>query len=375
MFFTIKPNNINNNIIGQMTEETKESSYDLVTGGLQGVLNGDALKEIMDSGRTPKIYWGTAPTGKIHIGYIIQAFKMIDIINAGCELTVLIADLHAFLDSKKSEESQIDARSEYYIKLITALLRLLGADMSKVKFVRGTSFQKDPDYIMDMFRLSSKATYNHCKHAGSEVVKQEKNVPMTNLMYPILQALDIVHLKCDAFLGGNDQIKINSFAIDFLPSIGYTKKYTYLMTPMIAGISTKKCESAATKMSSSEGSSKLELLATPDQINKIISKAYCLECDVHDNSLLTLCQNLVFRLTSEFKCVKYNDTTKSFDDFKTYSTFDELKSDFELGSKAGGIHPADFKKSLADFFIEFLRPLREAFDNPVDAELIARAYA
>jgi len=355
-----------------------ESRYELITKNLQGVINGDSLKAILDEGRTPRIYWGTAPTGKIHLGYIIQCLKLRDIVNAGCELVILIADLHAFLDSKKSEEAQIEARSEYYVQTMSSLLRLLGVDLSKVSFVRGTSFQLREDYTRDVYRLSSKATYNHCKHAGSEVVKQEKNVPMTNLMYPILQVLDMVYLKCDAFIGGNDQIKINTFGVDFLPSIGYTQKYTYLMTPMIAGISTKqrdpKATDASAKMSSSTNSSKVELLATPAEIKGAISKAYCLECDVDDNSLLALCKNLVFKLVDSFPTVKYNEESKSCEPFKVYSCGEELEKDLALGSKGGGLHPADFKDSMVNFFVEFLKPLRDDFDTEEMRDLLRRAY-
>lgn len=354
------------------TEET-DSKYDLIVKDLQGVFNGDSLKSIIAGGAVPRVYWGTAPTGKIHLGYIIQSLKLRDIVNAGCELIILIADLHAFLDSQKSEESQIEARSEYYIKLMRSLLARLGVDLEKVKFVKGTSFQLNEEYTMDVYRLGSRTTYNHCKHAGSEVVKQEKNVPMTNLMYPILQALDMVHLKCDAFIGGNDQIKINSFGMDFLSSIGYTQRYTYLMTPMIAGISTKK-QDATVKMSSSGDSSKVELLFTPEEIKKAISKAYCLEKDIDDNSLLKLCKNLVFKLTNEFPTVKYDGETKTCLPFKTYTSYDELEKDFALGSVDGGLHPADLKDSMTNFFVDFLKPIRDDFDNDDARELIQRAY-
>ena len=52
--------------------------------------------------RPLKLYWGTACTSKIHIGYFVLMMKIVDYINAGCDMTILIADLHAFLDNLKS---------------------------------------------------------------------------------------------------------------------------------------------------------------------------------------------------------------------------------------------------------------------------------
>lgn len=52
--------------------------------GLQEVLDGTHLKEVLETIQ-PNGYWGTALTGRIHIGYLCPAIKLRDIINAGCK--------------------------------------------------------------------------------------------------------------------------------------------------------------------------------------------------------------------------------------------------------------------------------------------------
>ena len=41
-----------------------ETRYNLITRGLQEVIGGEIVQQILADGRTPKCYWGTAPTGR-----------------------------------------------------------------------------------------------------------------------------------------------------------------------------------------------------------------------------------------------------------------------------------------------------------------------
>jgi hypothetical protein len=41
-----------------------ETRYNLITRGLQEVIGGEIIQQILAEGRTPKCYWGTAPTGR-----------------------------------------------------------------------------------------------------------------------------------------------------------------------------------------------------------------------------------------------------------------------------------------------------------------------
>lgn len=73
---------------------------------------------------------------------------------------------------------------------------------------------------------------------------------MSNLLYPILQALDEEYLDVDVQFGGVDQRKIFMFARENLPRIGYRKR-AHLMNPLIPGLG------ETGKMSSSEPLSKV----------------------------------------------------------------------------------------------------------------------
>lgn len=250
---------------------------------------------------------GASPTKSLHLGYLFQCLKIKDLVNADCKVIILIADLHAVLDNLKSTFETVSFRTEYYIKMMKIILKTLNVNLNNIKFIKGTDFQLLPDYTIDMYKMSSVTNINQCQHAGSEVVKQTKSPLITNLLYVILQSLDMIHLKADAFMGGIDQRKLNTFAMEYLPKIGYNIKKTYLMTQMISGLSTKKSnldvtleQNIATKMSASVESSKIDLLAIPNIIKKTISKVYCVDGDADDNSILQLIKSLIFKLTDTF---------------------------------------------------------------------------
>lgn len=362
------------------SEET-ERKYELITRNLQEIMGKTELKKILET-RNPVVYWGTAPTGRIHLGYIFQAIKIKDLVDAGCDVTILLADLHAFLDNSKSSLESVNLKTEYYKKIMSVLLETLNVNLEKIKFVKGSSFQTQPSYTLDMYKIASITNTTNCQHAGAEVVKQNKSPLMTCLLYPILQALDMPYLNADVFLGGVDQRKINAFGKDYLPKIGYTKKYIYLMTPLISGLSTKKSENKqdlnvvniVNKMSSSDTNSKIDLLAKPNEIAKIVNKTYCDDGNVVDNSVLKLIETLVFKITNTFSVPKWDNNTKSLTSGKIYRSFDELKSDVELGSKNGGIHPADLKQGLSMFLINFLKPIRDYFEIEENKKLLLSAY-
>lgn len=64
---------------------TAEQKYDLITRNLQEVLGADDLKKILAE-RDLKMYWGTAPTGRPHIGYFVPMSKIADFLSAGVEV-------------------------------------------------------------------------------------------------------------------------------------------------------------------------------------------------------------------------------------------------------------------------------------------------
>lgn len=350
-----------------------------ITKNLQEVINEDYLKEILIDNKTPNAYWGTAPTKRIHIGYLYPAMKIRDLVNAGCTVTILIADLHAYLDSLKSllEKNKnntfdfsiesIKPKADYYIAMLKSIYKRMNIDLSKIKFVLGSDYQLSKEVMFNLFSLCCITKVSQAQKAGTEVVKQSKDPMVSSLLYPLLQALDEKYLNADIELGGIDQRKIFGYSRDFMHKINIKNNITYLMNPIVQGLSTKPTNGEIVKMSASDENTKIDLLETSDIIRKKINKAYCIDGNIDDNSVLKIIKNLVFPLNNKI-IVVHNNKEIIFDNY------DDLEKLVLLGSANGGIHPIDLKNSLTTFLCDFLEPIRKDFELEENKNILELAY-
>ncbi|KAI5965758.1 TYS1 [Candida pseudojiufengensis] len=335
-----------------------QEQFNLITKGLQEVLNAQIIKDVLEKEQRPlKIYWGTAPTGKPHCGYFVPMIKLAHFLKAGCEVTVLVADLHAFLDNMKAPLEVVQYRSKYYEFIVKSILKSIGVPIDKLHFIVGSSYQRGGDYIMDLFKLSNVVSQNDAKRAGADVVKQVANPLLSGLIYPLMQAIDEEHLGVDAQFGGIDQRKIFVLAEENLPSLGY-KKRGHLMNPMVPGLG------QGGKMSASDPNSKIDIIEDPKIVKKKINSAYCAPGELKDNGLIAFTE-FVIQPIDELKTGKdgsfslYIDRPEKFGGPIKYDSIESLKKDYEEGK----LSPPDLKTGVADKINELLKPIREEFEN------------
>ncbi|CAI4062751.1 hypothetical protein SKDZ_07G4290 [Saccharomyces kudriavzevii ZP591] len=343
--------------MSSVTTVDPKEAFDLITKNLQEVLNPQIIKDVLEvQKRHLKLYWGTAPTGRPHCGYFVPMTKLAHFLKAGCEVTVLLADLHAFLDNMKAPLEVVNYRAKYYELTIKAILRSINVPIEKLKFVVGSSYQLTPEYTMDIFRLSNIVSQNDAKRAGADVVKQVANPLLSGLIYPLMQALDEHFLDVDCQFGGVDQRKIFVLAEENLPSLGY-KKRAHLMNPMVPGLT------QGGKMSASDPNSKIDLLEEPKQVKKKINSAFCSPGNVEDNGLLSFVEYVIAPIqelkfgTDHFKF--FIDRPEKFGGPITYKSLKDMK----LAFKEEKLSPPDLKIGVADAINELLEPIRQEFAN------------
>lgn len=339
-------------VISDPTEQ-----YNLITKNLQEVLNGAIIKNVLENEKRPlKIYWGTAPTGKPHCGYFVGMLKLAHFLKAGCEVKVLLADLHAFLDNMKAPLEVVNYRAKYYECVVKAILKSINVPIDKLIFVVGSSYQLTAEYTMDIFRMSNSVSQNDAKRAGADVVKQVANPLLSGLIYPLMQALDEEHLGVDAQFGGVDQRKIFVLAEENLQSIGY-KKRAHLMNPMVPGLG------QGGKMSASDPNSKIDILEDPKQVRKKVNSAYCAPGEIENNGLIAFIE-YVIQPIQELKAEKDGvfkldiDRPEKYGGPISYDSIDEIKADFASEK----LSPVDLKSGVAEKIIELLAPIRESFE-------------
>lgn len=57
------------------------------------------------------------------------------------QVTILFADLHAYLDNMKAPWELLELRTSYYENVIKAMLESIGVPLEKLKFIKGTDYQ------------------------------------------------------------------------------------------------------------------------------------------------------------------------------------------------------------------------------------------
>ncbi|OQO01801.1 hypothetical protein B0A48_12274 [Cryoendolithus antarcticus] len=344
-----------------MASQTADQKMALITSNLQEVLNPEIIQEILTKNERPlKIYWGTATTGKPHCGYFVPMLKIAQFLAAGCEVTVLLADVHGFLDNLKAPIELVKERVGYYRFAVTEILKAVNVDVSRLKFVTGSDYQtrgsdpKDPfkGYPFDLLRLSTCVSGHDATKAGSEVVKQVDAPPLSSQIYPVMQALDEEYLDVDAQFGGVDQRKIFTLAVEVLPRIGYRKR-AHLMNPLIPGLQ------EGGKMSSSDPDSKIDILDPPDIVRKKLKKAFCPPKQVEGNGVVSFVEHVLLPASA----LRSPDSTPSISiprrdaEPLVYTSIDKLKADY----LADVLQPQALKPAVTEALLEILAPIRQAY--------------
>jgi tyrosyl-tRNA synthetase len=323
---------------------TPKKRFELITRNLQEVIGEDELKEKLKSGKEFSIYWGTMPTGSISIAYFFPMLKIADLLMADCKVKILLADLHAALDSVPWED--LEKRYDYYKAAIITILETIGVPIKKLEFVKGSEIQLDKKYFLDTLKLSTFSNLNECKKAASEVVKMGENPKLSGMIYPLMQALDEEYLNVDAQLGGNDQRKIMVYARENLPKIGYSARIE-LLNPIIRGL-------VGEKMSSSVEGSKVDLMNNEEEVKKKINKADCVSGDPN-NGIMALLKYFILVIKGDKKENFIVERPEKFGGDKKYSNYEEIEKDF-IEEK---LHPLDLKNAVAKEINNLLKSFRE----------------
>lgn len=310
---------------------------ELIKRNVQEIVTEGELEELLNKKEAPRAYVGYEPSGKIHMGHVLTVNKLIDLQKAGFEITVLLADVHAYLNKKGTLE-EVRKIADYNRRCFIAL----GLDEEKTNFVYGSEYQLGAEYMLNVLKLSRAVTLNRARRSMDEVGRAMDDPTVSQMVYPLMQAIDIVMLGVDIAVGGIDQRKIHMLARENLKSLGFETPIC-IHTPILLGLD-------GTKMASSKDNF-ISVDDTEEEIYRKFKKAYCKIGDTEENPILALFRYHIF---PRYETVIIERPEK-FGGNLSYNNYEEMESAFIAES----VHPLDLKTSAAKYINEILSPVRE----------------
>ena len=239
--------------------------------GTVGIYSTEELAAKLKSGRKLRIKLGLDPTAPdIHLGHSVVLRKMRQFQDLGHTAVLIIGDYTARIGDPTGRDTTrpvldsatIEANAKTYFDQAGHVL-----DTSPEKLeVRHNSEWLAGLSLADVLKLTGQVTVQQMLHRENfkERMADEREILVSEFMYPLMQAYDSVVIEADIELGGTDQTFNNLMGRHFMDRAGQEKQVVIVM-PLLVGLDGRE------KMSKSKGNY-IGLTDSPDDMfGKVMS--------------------------------------------------------------------------------------------------------
>jgi tyrosyl-tRNA synthetase len=345
-----------------------ERITELIMRGAQEVVTEEearSLAERLAAGDGGKGYIGFEPSGRVHLGWVVVADKIRDLVDAGLDFSILLADWHAMINDKLGGDlEKIRVCGEYMKHCFAAL----GVPDEGVQYVWAGDLVDSSEYWGTVVKVAKATTLARVRRAmdimGRSADEGERD--FSKFLYPAMQVADIFYLDVDVAFGGMDQRHAHMLARDVAKKLDL-KAPVAVHTPLIPALDAKgRMDPIEGKMSKSRPDSGIFVHDEPEEVRRKINKAHCPMGELEDNPVVALLEHVVFphkRRQAEAggEGTFVVDRPEKFGGPLSYASFQDAAAAFQ----AGDLHPKDLKSAVAEAINEVLGGVREYFErNP-----------
>ncbi|MEM0463591.1 MAG: tyrosine--tRNA ligase [Pyrobaculum sp.] len=290
-------------------------------------------------------YLGFEPLWPIHVGWLVWAYKLAELKEAGFDVVILVATWHAWVNDK-GDISQLRAHGE---KVIAVLDKI-----AKFRYVYGDEIAKDPRYWELVMRIAKETSLARIRRATPIMGRRAEEVELdfSKLLYPVMQVADIFYLGVDVAVGGMDQRRAHMLARDVAEKLGF-KKPVAIHTPIITSLSgTGRMEGthreideayALFKMSKSKPQSAIFITDGEEGVRNKIWAAFCPPREIKFNPVFEIAAYLLIPYHGPLEV-----GGRRYDD----------KSALEKDYQAGVVTPQQLKEAVAASLVALLQKLK-----------------
>lgn len=309
--------------------------------------------------RAPRAYIGFEPSGTAHVGWIVCTDMIQRLVDAGFDVTILMADWHAQINDKLGGDLHAIRRCAEYM---TDAFEALGVSKDSVTYRFAAEFARDEAYWSTVIQVAKHTTLARMRRAMTIMGRQEDegDSDVSKFLYPAMQVADMFHLDVDVAYGGLDQRHAHMLARDVARKIG-AKAPVAIHTPLVPSLRGEgRMDAMATgdgpaeKMSKSDPDTGIFLHDELETIARKIKQAHCPPREVEGNPVLELLRLVVWpRLKDGLRVGR----PEKFGGPLSFATYDAVVQAYA----AGDLHPMDLKSGVTDALEAILAPVREYF--------------
>mgnify|MGYP001159920497 FL=1 len=321
----------------------------LVLRGVAECVTDEELHKLLSSGGKPKAYVGFEPSGLLHAGSLVPMLKARELVEAGFEVIILLADWHGYINDKLGGDwDNLNAGVEYQRQMFSVF-------SPGVDFMTASELVCQDGYWEMVLRVSKASSLKRMRRALSIMGRDEDEADgdMSKFFYPAMQATDIYVLKVDLALGGMDQRHAHMLARDVADKLKIPKPVA-LHTPLLGSLSGPGRMDTDAKMSKSNPSGALLVHDTENVLMEKLSKAYCPQ-ERESNPVLDIWEHLLEPALAKIVIKR----PQKFGGDLTFESYLDLEQNYLSGS----VHPLDLKNGTASALHELFQPFRKACDS------------
>tara|TARA_B100001250_G_scaffold92551_1_gene77041 strand:- start:7368 stop:8483 length:1116 start_codon:yes stop_codon:yes gene_type:complete len=321
------------------------------------------------SGKGPiNAYIGLEPSGKAHLGWLVLAETMKNLLNEGVNVTILLADWHAWVNDKFNRDMEkISLAADYMSEVFRVLLNHPeeGNGFGQIQFIRASEVMDSGKYWERVLRCSKNMSLSRVRRTFGIMGRDEDSSDhdLSAFYYPALQAADVFELEIDIALGGMDQRKAHMYMREVADRNNWVKA-TCIHTPMLSGLKgvSGRMDSFDHKMSKSDPNNAILIHDDEKKLLKKMRKAF-LEVGNSSSAIFEIAKYIILPRLGEIVV-----TPKP--EFGEPSTWKDIDS-FVSAVSSEQIHPFDAKMAVASGLYDILSPIQEYFNaNPSVIEII-----
>ncbi len=241
---------------------------ELLTRGVEEVIDKEELKKALMSGKQLRIKLGNDPTSpNLHLGRSIPILKLKDFQDLGHKAVFIVGDFTGLVGDTSDKDAE---RPMLDVKTIKENLKTYKEQVGKIIDLSKAEFHFNSKWLAklsfaEINELASVFSLN--SFIQRDIIRRRlvagKPVSLREVLYPIMQGYDSVQVQADVELGGTDQ-RFNLLAGRDLQKKFGQKEQNIVMGPLVEGTDGRK-------MSSSWGNT-INLLDKPgDMYGKVMS--------------------------------------------------------------------------------------------------------